>query len=115
MTSSAKTSRAASPTAEQQLKSFIDKFEPKHQTVIRSVRKFLRRRFPTANEIVYDNYNFFVIGYSPTERPSDTIVSIAGGTSVGSIADSTIARTSIRPATTSATRSAMASEARVRA
>jgi hypothetical protein len=26
---------------------------------------------------VYDNYNFFVIGYSPTERPSDAIVSIA--------------------------------------
>jgi hypothetical protein len=26
---------------------------------------------------VYDNYNFFVIGYSPTERPSDAIVSMA--------------------------------------
>jgi hypothetical protein len=27
--------------------------------------------------MVYDNYNFFVIGYSPTERPSDSIVSMA--------------------------------------
>ena len=27
--------------------------------------------------MVYDNYNFFVIGYCPTERPSDSIVSIA--------------------------------------
>jgi hypothetical protein len=27
--------------------------------------------------MAYDNYNFFVIGYSPTERPSDAIVSIA--------------------------------------
>jgi hypothetical protein len=26
---------------------------------------------------VYDNYNFFVIGYGPTERPSDSIISIA--------------------------------------
>ena len=26
---------------------------------------------PTANELVYDNYNFFVIGYSSTLRPSD--------------------------------------------
>src|SRR5262245_51065985 len=34
---------------------------------------------PTANELVYDNYNFFVIGYSPTERPSDAIVSMAAG------------------------------------
>jgi len=63
--------------AEQQLGSFIAKFEPKHQTLIRSVRKALRRRFPTAHELVYDNYNFFVIGYGPTERPSDCIFSIA--------------------------------------
>jgi hypothetical protein len=35
------------------------------------------KRFPTANELVWDNYNFFVIGYSPTERPADSIVSIA--------------------------------------
>jgi hypothetical protein len=32
---------------------------------------------PTANELVYDNYNFFVIGYCSTERPSDCIASIA--------------------------------------
>src|SRR6202021_339329 len=32
---------------------------------------------PAANELVYDNYNFFVIGYCSTERPSDCIVSIA--------------------------------------
>ena len=78
MKTAAKAARDSSPSAEEQLKGFIDKFDPKHQAVIRSVRKFLRKRFPTANEIVYDNYNFFVIGYSPTERPSDTIVSIAG-------------------------------------
>ena len=63
--------------AEKQLKGFIDKFEPRHQTLIRAVRKALRQRFPTAHELVYDNYNFFVIGYGPTERPSDAIVSIA--------------------------------------
>ena len=34
---------------------------------------------PAANELVYDNYNFFVIGYSPNERPSDTICSLAAG------------------------------------
>src|SRR6202162_4689514 len=32
---------------------------------------------PSANELVYDNYNFFVIGYCSTERPSDCIVSLA--------------------------------------
>lgn len=64
-------------TAESQLASFIAKFEPKYQTIIRAARRILRARFPTANEIVYDNYNFFVIGYSPTERPSDAAFSIA--------------------------------------
>jgi hypothetical protein len=72
-----KMSHAASADAEEQLKSFIDKFDPKHQALIRALRKTLRKRLPTANELVYDNYNFFVIGFSPTERPSDTIVSIA--------------------------------------
>lgn len=63
--------------AEEQLTSFIDKFALKNQAVIRAARKILRKRLPTANELVYDNYNFFVIGYCPTERPSDCIVSIA--------------------------------------
>jgi hypothetical protein len=59
------------------VRNFIGKFEPKHQAVIRAVRKALRKRFPTATELAYDNYNFFVIGFGPTQRPSDCIVSIA--------------------------------------
>jgi hypothetical protein len=62
---------------EEQLGTFIDKFEPKHQAVIRAARKALRKIFPTATELAYDNYNFFVIGFGPTERPSECIVSIA--------------------------------------
>jgi hypothetical protein len=69
--------RSASPDPAKQLEGFIAKFELKHQALIRAVRKALRKRLPTANELVYDNYNFFVIGYCPTERPSDCIVSIA--------------------------------------
>jgi len=65
--------------AERQLRRFIAKFEPKHQTLIRAVRKALRKRFPAAYELAYDNYNFFVIGYGSTERPSDCIVSMAAG------------------------------------
>jgi hypothetical protein len=63
--------------AEKQIGGFIGKFEPTRQRLINAVRKELRRRFPSAHELVYDNYNFFVIGYSPTERPSDSIVSMA--------------------------------------
>ncbi len=65
--------------AEKQLSTFIDKFEPKTQALIRAARKALRKRLPTATELAYDNYNFFVIGYGPTERPSDCILSVAAG------------------------------------
>ena len=73
----------AKSTPEAQLRSFIDKFDPKDQKLIRSVRAAVRKRFPTANELVWDNYNFFVIGYSPTERPTDSIVSIAARATAG--------------------------------
>jgi hypothetical protein len=70
--------------AAEQLESFIAKFDDKNQALIRAVRKKLQKRLPTANELVYDNYNFFVIGYCPTERPSDCIVSlVAGANGVG--------------------------------
>jgi len=62
--------------AETLLSGFIGKFGPRHQVLIRAVRQALRRRFPGAHELVYDNYNFFVIGYCPTERPSDCILSV---------------------------------------
>jgi hypothetical protein len=70
---------AAPGDAEQQLAGFIDKFAPAHRSLIRSIRRALRTRLPTAYELAYDNYNFFVIGYSPTQRPSDAIVSLVGG------------------------------------
>jgi len=62
---------------EAQLASFIGKFEPGTAKLIRQCRGELRRLLPSANELVYDNYNFFVIGYASTERASDCIVSIA--------------------------------------
>ncbi len=72
-------SRAGVPTgnAQGQLQAFIEKFGAEDQRLIRAVRSAVRKRLPTANELVYDNYNFFVIGYSPTDRPSEAIVSIA--------------------------------------
>src|SRR5215813_3734943 len=71
---SAKTGKS---DAEAELRGFIEKFGPEDQRLIRAVRAALRKRLPTANELVWDNYNFFVIGYSPTERPTDSVLSIA--------------------------------------
>jgi hypothetical protein len=66
-------------SAEQQVKGFIAKFDPAHQKLIRAVRAALRPHFPTGAELAYDNYNFFVLGYGPTEAPSDAVVSMACG------------------------------------
>lgn len=63
-------------TPEKQLTAFIEKFVSATRRLIRLVRQELRRRLPGYNELVYDNFNFFVIGYSPTERPSDCVLSL---------------------------------------
>jgi len=60
-----------------QLAAFVAKFEPGTAALIRACRAEMRRMLPTAIELVYDNYNFFVIGYAATERASDAILSIA--------------------------------------
>jgi len=69
-----KAAPAPNKKAEAQLAGFIDKFTPEMARSIRSVRAVLRKRAPAANELVYDNYNFFVIGYSSTLRPSDSFM-----------------------------------------
>lgn len=79
MKTSKRPASKTSATGEQQLSGFIEKFDSKNAALIRAVRKVLRKRLPTANELVYDNYNFFVIGYCSSERPSDCILSIAAG------------------------------------
>ena len=68
---------ARGAAAERQLRKFIAKFSPSDRTRIRAARRFLRRQLAGAYELVYDNYNFFVIGYGPTDRPSQAVVSLA--------------------------------------
>src|SRR5262245_4753606 len=58
------------------LRSCIARFDPKDQKLFRSVRAAVRKRFPTANELAYDYADSVVIGYSPTDRAIDGIVSI---------------------------------------
>ena len=60
----------------QQLASFIARFRPEIATLIKTARAKMRKRLPRAVEMVYDNYNALVIGFGPTERASQAIVSI---------------------------------------
>ena len=75
MRQSAKSQPAVSPT--KQITGFIAKFDPKVAKLIRELRVAVRKRFPAAIELVYDNYNFLVFAFCTTERASDCLVSLA--------------------------------------
>jgi hypothetical protein len=68
-----------SSSSAEQIAGFIAKFDPAVARVIRASRRALRQRFPTAIELVYDNYNFLVFGFCASNRATDCIVSLAAG------------------------------------
>jgi hypothetical protein len=68
---------ARTKTAEEQLASFVARFLPEVGAQAEAIRAIMRRRYPTALELVYDNYNALAIGYAPSEKPSEAIFSIA--------------------------------------
>lgn len=61
----------------QQLDGFLDKYTPEIAALARQVLTRMRVRCPSALQLVYDNYNALAIGFSPSERPSEAIFSIA--------------------------------------
>ena len=60
-----------------QLNLFLGKYDRAIAAEGRSALAALRRLVPGAIELVYDNYNALVIGFGPSERPSEAIFSIA--------------------------------------
>lgn len=65
---------AASATA--QLGAFLAKYSPEIAARAQAILKKMRTRYPSALELVYDNYNALAIGFCPSERPSEAIFSI---------------------------------------
>lgn len=74
--SHADTKGAPEDTPEDKLRSLIERFDPKDQSLIRAVRAAVRKRLPTANELLYDYKSHFVIAYSSTDHPTHGIASI---------------------------------------
>jgi hypothetical protein len=62
---------------EEQLTGFIARYTPEIGALVQDALAKMRARLPGAIELVYDNYNALAIGFSPTERTSDVIFSIA--------------------------------------
>jgi hypothetical protein len=77
--SKSRASKAPGPSsadAQTQLNSFLDKYDPEIATFARRALAKMRQLIPGAIEMVYDNYNWLVVGFGPSERPSEAIFSI---------------------------------------
>jgi hypothetical protein len=64
-------------TQTQQIAGFLAKYGPEIARQARAARRKLRKRMPTAVELIYDNYNALVFGFAPDEHASGAILSIA--------------------------------------
>jgi hypothetical protein len=62
--------------SEGQLDSFLAKYDPDVEAFARRALAKMRKIVPGAVEFVYDNYNWLVIGFGPSERPSEAIFSL---------------------------------------
>lgn len=65
------------PTPTPQLAAMLAKFDPAMEKFGKAAHKKMHALLPTATQMVYDNYNFFVIGFGPSERASEAICSLA--------------------------------------
>lgn len=68
---------AKAEDAEKQLAGFMAKFSDEIADLADKILGEMRKLYPTALELVYDNYNALAIGFGPTERASEAIFSIA--------------------------------------
>ena len=71
-------SAAARRTAEAELRRLITKFAPAHQRLTGATRRWLRKRLPTAHEVVYEYRDCFVLSFSPSERGYEGVFSGRG-------------------------------------
>ena len=71
-------SAAERRSAEAQVRAGIAKFAPAHLRLVSAMRRSLRKRLPTAHEVVYEYRDCFVISYSPSERGYEGVLAIRG-------------------------------------
>ena len=71
-------SAVARRSAEAQLRTLIAKFAPAHLRLIGAMRRSLRKRLPTAHEVVYEyaNLGAVLISYSPNEHGYEGVLAI---------------------------------------
>ena len=67
---------AARRAAEAELRTLIARFAPAHLRLIGAVRRWLRKRVPTAHELVYEYSDWVVISFSPNEHGYEGVFAI---------------------------------------
>lgn len=67
------------------LRKFLKPFSPEKQEIVWWLRAFVWGLYPTANELIYDNYNAVAFGWSLTDRIRHLFCTIAVGRSSGNI------------------------------
>jgi len=68
---------ARQPSAKKQFAGFLAEFTPDVAATARAALQKLRKQVPPAIELVYDNYNGLVVGFCPSMRASEAVLSIA--------------------------------------
>ncbi|MGC2636839.1 MAG: DUF1801 domain-containing protein [Acidobacteriaceae bacterium] len=64
-------------TPEMQLALFLAQYTPEVAAQAEAILNGMRKRYPYATQLVYDNYNALAIGFGPSERASEAIFSVA--------------------------------------
>jgi hypothetical protein len=69
---------AARRSAEAEVHGLVARFAPEEEILIGAVRRSLRKRLPTAHELVYEYRDCFVISYSPDDRGYEGVLALRG-------------------------------------
>jgi hypothetical protein len=71
-------SAAERRSAETELRTLVNKFSPTQLRLVAAMRRWLQKRLPTANEVVYEYRDCFVTSYSPSEHGYEGVLAIRG-------------------------------------
>ncbi|HEY4070513.1 MAG TPA: hypothetical protein VGM04_03035 [Sphingomicrobium sp.] len=63
--------------AQSQLDTFIDKFTPEVAALTRALLVKMKERIPGSTILVYDNYNALAIGFGPSAKAGQAVLSLA--------------------------------------
>ena len=71
------TSTANNVPKNKEVRPLLAKYLPEIVAQVQAARRHLAKVIPRGYELVYDNYNALAFGFSPTDRASGAVVSIA--------------------------------------